>query len=245
MRKSLIDKIFFIDKVEATVFIDFGCADGSMIKMLNGLFPEYSYIGYDNNREMLELAAENVNSENVSFYSDWTILLKAIDSIDKKKCLILSSVLHEIEDKRSFYEFLNFQSFDFVAIRDMFLCEPTGIIPAEVIDKLPETIVNHYGIHLRTDPGTLVQAIFKSYYSENIDTEIKEDYFSFSGNDKWLLESHHLHGLVPVFEYHYLLKFWREKIREDFSFDLSTAGIKTHVQLIYEVPKKNLINYQF
>ena len=31
MKKSLMDKIYFIDKTEATVFVDFGCSDGELI----------------------------------------------------------------------------------------------------------------------------------------------------------------------------------------------------------------------
>ena len=35
MRKSLLDKIFFMDKIDGCDrFLDYGCADGSMIKFL-------------------------------------------------------------------------------------------------------------------------------------------------------------------------------------------------------------------
>jgi len=239
MRKSLMDKIFFIDKVESTVFIDFGCADASMIKMLNGLFPEYSYIGYDNNPDMIIRAKENEPA--AEYFSDWDILLSHIDEKfpDKKKCLILSSVLHEVEDKRDFFEFLQFSHFDYVVIRDMYYSGNPSFIPDSVLDSVPLNIRDHYGVSLRTENEVRLQAIFKSYYPENIESELLEDYFSFGSSDKWLLESHHTFGLLPVYEYHYLLKFWRELIMKDHNYDLASMNIKTHIQLIYEVPKQD------
>lgn len=234
MRKSLMDKIFFVDKVDATVFIDFGCADGSMIKMLNGLFPEYYYIGYDNNPEMIKLADANVNSVNAEFYHDWDALLDAVKNNynNEKTCLIFSSVLHEVEDKPSFFDFIKFENFDYVVIRDMMYDEsPTSKLLLEPIyRKLPEDIKAHFGPKI-WEGRTMVQAAFKSYYRENFETEILEDYFSFNQNHMLLLN--HKYKLNPVYEYHYLLPYWKQTIKNDFDVDLS--GIKTHVQLIYEV----------
>jgi trans-aconitate methyltransferase len=53
MSKSLIDKIYFMDKVESNIFVDFGCADGSVIRLLSQLFPEHYYIGYDCDPDMI------------------------------------------------------------------------------------------------------------------------------------------------------------------------------------------------
>lgn len=67
MKKSLMDKIYFIDKTEATVFVDFGCADGELIKFMNALFPEYTYIGYDISESMIEAAHINIaGKDNVN-----------------------------------------------------------------------------------------------------------------------------------------------------------------------------------
>ena len=55
MSKSLIDKIFFMDKIDDTikVVVDYGCADGILIRFLAPLFPEMTFIGYDKNEEMI------------------------------------------------------------------------------------------------------------------------------------------------------------------------------------------------
>ena len=48
MSKSVWDKAFFMDKIiGAKLVIDFGCADGAMIRMLAPLFPNTTFYGYD------------------------------------------------------------------------------------------------------------------------------------------------------------------------------------------------------
>ena len=234
MRKSMLDKIFFIDKVEATVFVDFGCADGTMIKMLNGLFPEYKYIGYDNNPEMINLADANTNSVNCIFFSDWSKLLIELETYHKEdgKCLILSSVLHEIEDKPNFFDFLHFENFNYVAIRDMMYEEAGSTLLEPIYSKLPDSIRLHFGSDIWYGYN-MIQAAFKSYYRENLETEMQENYFSFNQNH--LITLKYKFGLVPFYEYHYLLPYWRQTIKKDFGVDLT--GVKTHIQIIYEVQK--------
>lgn len=48
MQKSFMDKMFFIDKIFEPVenIIDFGCANGILMRAMKYLFPEYKYIGY-------------------------------------------------------------------------------------------------------------------------------------------------------------------------------------------------------
>lgn len=233
MRKSLMDKIFFIDKVDATVFIDFGCADGSMIKLLNSMFPEYYYVGYDNNPDMIRLADTNVNSTNTEFYSDWDKLCTnlALNYEGEKTCLILSSVLHEVEDKVEFFDFAGFQNFDYVAIRDMMYEESysSKMLMNSIYQKLPENIIAHYGTNIWSGYN-MIQGMFKSYYPENIETEINEDYFSFNQKHLYLLQ--YKYGLKPLYESHYLLPYWEETVKRDFGVDLT--GIKTHIKIIYK-----------
>lgn len=71
MSKSLIDKIFFMDKIDDTikVIVDYGCADGALIRFLAPLFPEMTFIGYDKNEDMISRAAKVNAYENCVFYS--------------------------------------------------------------------------------------------------------------------------------------------------------------------------------
>ena len=56
MQRSILDKMFFIDKVfePFKYILDFGCANGELIKAMKPMFPDYEYSGYDISREMIE-----------------------------------------------------------------------------------------------------------------------------------------------------------------------------------------------
>jgi SAM-dependent methyltransferase len=103
MDKSIKDKLWFIDKVDANVYVDFGCANGNLLKHLSYIHQkqgktDIQYIGYDNNDEMLKIARQNCNRfKNISFTNDFVNIRNDYDILnDKKVCLILSSVLHEV-----------------------------------------------------------------------------------------------------------------------------------------------------
>ena len=55
MQKSFMDKMFFIDKIFEPIdaILDFGCANGVLIRAMQYLFPEYEYIGYDISADMI------------------------------------------------------------------------------------------------------------------------------------------------------------------------------------------------
>jgi SAM-dependent methyltransferase len=232
MRKSMMDKIFFMDKIDCDIFVDFGCADGSMIKLLSELFPEYSYVGYDNNHDMIELAKTNVSDGK--FFTSWDDTLLYLESFsDKKVCLILSSVLHEVQNKEVFFEFINFEKFDFVAIRDMFYeaISVSKISLSKLYSGLPDRLKFYFDNYIYSwNRKDLIQSVFKSYYVENFDTEILEDYFSF--NDSHLLLLENKFNLIPIYRNNYLLPYWRTTIKNDYGVDLT--GINTHIQVIFK-----------
>lgn len=60
MRKSLLDKAYFLSFVDSDTFIDFGCADGSLLKHIHEMFPDKKLIGYDISPEMLQIAEKNL-----------------------------------------------------------------------------------------------------------------------------------------------------------------------------------------
>ena len=68
----------------------------------------------------------------------------------------------------------------------------------------------------------------KSYYPENIDTEILEDYFSFKAKHIW--------WFLSKFKYihweHYLLPYWKNKFEKDWGIILNNK--KTHVKLLFK-----------
>ena len=115
MSKTLIDKIFFIDKVDADVFVDFGCADGTVLGHLHDLFPGNYYIGYDINPSMITIAKEKNKDKKIQFFSTITEIDKYLAEIGKQHtvCLILNSVIHEVYSYSSYEEIENFYEFVF------------------------------------------------------------------------------------------------------------------------------------
>ena len=83
MRRSMWDKAFFMDKVPGTeLIVDYGCADGSLIRFLHSLFPTMCFIGFDIDPAMIE-AANRERSENTWFFSDAEEMLHKIRSLGR------------------------------------------------------------------------------------------------------------------------------------------------------------------
>ena len=62
MRKSMLDKIWFLDKIDGGIdtIYDYGCADGSLLKIVGEICPSMKLIGYDISQEMIDIAKQNV-----------------------------------------------------------------------------------------------------------------------------------------------------------------------------------------
>lgn len=98
MAKSLIDKIFFMDKMDDDVkfIVDYGCADGTLVRFLAQLFPDLVFIGYDINPDMIRLASEKGRHlANAFFTTDLTNIPGLVSSFDfGQAALNLSSLIH-------------------------------------------------------------------------------------------------------------------------------------------------------
>lgn len=132
MSKSMIDKMFFMDKINSSVKVifDYGCADGALINFLAPLFPDMVFVGYDASAEMVACAVKNKIYENVSFmdnldnFPTWL----SENHFTPNQCAInLSSLIHEvysystIQEIESFWNFVNKSGFEYIIIRDMCL----------------------------------------------------------------------------------------------------------------------------
>ena len=72
MSKSMIDKMFFMDKIDeaVTTVFDYGCANAVLIQTLARLFPDMTYIGYDLDESMIQNARQRCEGlENVALFS--------------------------------------------------------------------------------------------------------------------------------------------------------------------------------
>lgn len=241
MRKSMIDKIVFMDKIDADVIVDFGCADGATIQFMQALFPEITYVGYDISEEMLEIARKS-NTTNVSYYSNWDELILFVKSLPGKKAVLLNSLIHEVysygskQDVETFWNRVYDQSvFDYVVIRDMCVSDsvtrksdPLSVIKVRKNydqDKLRE-FENQWGSINENWP--LVHFLLKYRYTTNWKREVNENYLPISLEN---LLARIPTGWEPIDYKHYVLPFTRRQIQKDFKIDLQDP---THLQLILE-----------
>ena len=238
MQKSILDKMFFIDKAfePFSSIVDFGCANGELIRILKGLFGEYSYIGYDISEEMISAARENMPS--AEFYSSWDdIKVNFSDSL-----LNISSTLHEVysygtdEDVREFWERVFKSGFKYIAIRDMMLSDSDQA--AADAEQLKAVVGNQdYSDKLKDYESVwgristrreLVHYLLKYKYTENWEREVHENYVP--------LTVEGLLKLVPsnyrvVYFDHFTLPYTRWQIERDFGIDLTTP---THIKIILQ-----------
>ncbi len=245
MAKSLIDKIFFWDKIDATFFVDFGCADGSLIKFLQGLDSSMHFLGYDNNAEMLKIARQKCNDGKALFIDDWNnvrgiVAIKKAEGI--KTCLILSSVIHEVihysgeKEISEFWDGVYNAGFDYICVRD--------IIPSRTIDR-PADLNDYIKIIQKGDRNkiadferywgslennkNLIHYLLKYNWDENWEREIKENYFAIY-REEFLGKIGGNYELI--YHEHFILPFVREKIKKDYDITLRD---NTHLKLIMKI----------
>lgn len=246
MLKPLIDKLFFADKVDdASVFVDFGCADGVMLGAMRMLFPSHTYIGFDVSEPMLDEARQKV--PGVTFTSDWEEvkrLCREAKGAGRKNCLVLSSVIHEArnyltgEEQKIFWsrvwgdeEF----SFDVIAIRDMMVnrstsrpSDPLSVARIRQIydtDRLTQWERQWGSI---SENWSLTHFLLTYRYVANWSREVEENYLPVALED-FLASIPKRY--IPTYEEHFVLPFLRRQVRRDFRIGMPDA---THLKLILE-----------
>ena len=180
MAKSIWDKAFFMDKIiGAKLVIDFGCADGAMIRMLSELFPNITFYGYDHNDDLIEMAWSKVTSENyknVYFFhenrSPWEgatdgfeDMLKIAKEYYKPEeiCINFSSVLHEIFSstggKDKIVHMIDELHPKYITIRDMYYHH-------EILDEEDEYLSELQKIHIISLCSALAPGCYNKYINK-------------------------------------------------------------------------------
>lgn len=236
MKKSLLDKIFFMDKIDANIIVDYGCADGTLINFLNMLFPEYEYIGFDIDQDMLNLASYKTKGDNILFTSNWETVENRI--LGKKSAVLLSSVIHEVyaygtrRDVEDVWKRV-YNGFDYVVIRDM--------VPSSTMDKVSD--INDVKNILKKAMGhtlrefeqvwgsieqnkNLIHYLLKYRYTDNWSREVRENYFPINREE---LLATIPDGYDIEFHEHFILPFIKNDVKERFNIDIKD---NTHLKLI-------------
>lgn len=238
MAKSLVDKLFFRQYVtSAHTYVDYGCADGSLL----GCIKEYDQtsvcIGFDNLSEQLKLAKARHN--NVLYFDNWDSIKSYISR--KDATLILSSIIHEIysycpEDEiADFWKRVFSSGFKYIAIRDMSITEENAnrIIGLDNIQKirsnteynqLLSSFEHRWG---KIDKGiNYLHWLLKYHYRDNWARENSENYLP--------ITQEKLKSLIPdsysisMIDY-YTLPYIRSKALETFGIDME---IPSHIKML-------------
>lgn len=244
MRKSLIDKIFFMDKLDEQVdaVLDYGCADGALADFLASIFPEIQMVGYDMAEEMIEAAKAHCSAPNAAFYSrleDALAYLRQRGITPDRTCVNLSSLIHEVysygtpESIEAFWRDINGCGFRYITIRDM-CCDQSAHRPALKEDVLkvrracPARMIEQFeACHgSLSDNYNLIHFLMKYRYEANWSRECAENYLpltmeQFIGK---LSEDYEL-----VYFDHYVLPFLARIVKQDMDITIKDY---THVKLI-------------
>ncbi len=250
MDKSLFDKLFFIGKVDAEFYIDYGCGGGSLIEFMLDNFESYQYLAYDFNEKIVDILKEKFESVLDTFVCvsnekrDITKFNVKAKNNNKKSCLILSSVLHEIynyDNPDEFWNFIQIQQFDYISIRDMIpsfsIDRPSDLEDCRKLYKHPHQRLKYFLHKFENFNGkiynnkNLIHFLLKCDFVNNWEREIRENYL--------ILNKEELYGKIPncyeiIYEEHYILPYFKEKCKK--------LGIiikdNTHLKMILKLKEK-------
>ena len=241
MHKSLFDKLFFAPLIDSDCIVDYGCADGALIRAHEHIFPGVFMVGYDHSTSMIRKARELSPNHSDAFHTwDWKSAYHKVLGA-KSPALLLSSVMHEVytycnEAQEAEFENTVWNSgFKYVIIRDMMhnaVMDRKALMTdvAKVKMVMPATMIWEHEENFGTieNQTSLIHLLLKARYAANWAREVKENYLSVK-LEKFL-------KLVPstyepVHFNHYTLPFVREKVAEDFGINIMD---RTHVQLIFK-----------
>lgn len=223
-----MDKLF--DPVEN--ILDFGCANGVLIRALSYLFPEHSYTGYDISEEMIELARKTV--PEATFVSDWNDMKISPENT----VLNISSTLHEVysygteESINEFWDRVFKSGFKYIAIRDMMLSDGIKLMSDEADVRkartlFPEKLREYESlwgpISIRFN---LIHYLLKYRYNENWEREVSENYLPVTVET---LLSKIPSNYEIVYQEHYTLPYIKQQIKKDCEIQLEDS---THFKLL-------------
>lgn len=244
MTRTLGDKLFFTEYLPSDkyVFVDFGCADGTIIKELKKIYNGSCFIGYDCSPSMINIAKSNAEEDERTMFTTDFCKIEQLLNVENnmKHVLILSSVIHEIysyaESKADidfFWEILFSNMFDYICVRDM-MFDKSMVRPSNPADVLklrnnPNIVKQVEDFESVSGPVTdnknLIHFLLKYRYVVNWNREVHENYFPVSAEQ-------FLRGFDPeniIYLERFRIPFLDDCIEEDFGIELTDY---THIKLI-------------
>lgn len=233
------DKLFFLNKINPDVIVDFGCADGSILVKVKNKKPGIKLIGYEPDEKMLSIAKSHLDDAFLT--SDWNEVVKEVAKYSRP-AILLSSVIHEVysyshhSDINKFWNHMVFSGiFKWICIRDMMPSiqinnnmENLSNDISKVRKNIDSHLINSYEEVWGEikDYKSLMHFLLKYKYVENWDREVEENYFPL------MLEE--LYALIPTsyqitYQDSFLLPHLPKQFKDDFGININK---KTHAKII-------------
>ena len=234
MQNGMDDKLWFVNKIDSHIIVDYGCADGTLLQHMRELHPGCTLVGVDINPDMLAIAQVKVPDATFITVDEFF----NINTDYSNATLIMSSVIHEIYSYCEnaddiMYKILN-MGFEHIAIRDMFVKTDTShqTIPIFIIDLLQKKTSKEMLIDfgecwgLPVTAKRLIHYLLKYRYVDNWDREVRENYLPVDIEPFISMVSQYYN-----IEYldHYTLPFLKEQIQKDIGINLD---MPTHAKIL-------------
>ena len=236
MKKSMKDKIFFLDHVKVAdidTIVDFGCANGALLDVMP---KEWAKYGVDNNPDMQKICKE----KSYSIYDS----LDKVKNLQPRTLLNMSSVIHEVysylspEEITHFWDKVFDGSYEYITIRDMMLSENT----ARPADAIVEDIFYTNG-KFNNKYANLYYEKWIRPYPEIYQADLLHYFLKYRYTDNWARENaecyvpisvEQLKALIPanyeiVYEEEYILPFLKNQVKLDFGYEIKD---NTHIKLL-------------
>lgn len=240
MAQSLHDKLFFLDRVDLDIYVDFGCADGALLEAIHAEQPRARLFGFD----LDELAAQRARQKLpfARFFSDLSDLEREVSRYKGNQIgLIASSVVHEVyayggeEAGKAFWQHLRTGPYTHFLLRDMALAdidafsfEPELAALVRARSK-PELIADFEEIWGSIDSRrNLVHFLLKYRYEDNWQREVAENYLPLT-HEETLREIGD--GFRTTYSERQVLPYLAERLNVDLGLSFPCP---THHKLIVE-----------
>ena len=242
MKLSMEDKLFFVNRLDFDVIVDFGCANGTFLSIVKNMKPNVKLIGYDLDDTMLS-KAESILGEEALLTSNWNQVVVELSKY-KRPLLNLSSVIHEVYSYshssviKKFWEQQVFGgNFKWITIRDMI--PSVEIHKGELksfeddVKRVKDLADPYYlkSFEERWEPiensyRTFVHFLLKYRYIDNWQRELNENYLpvSLETVKKKIPSSYKI-----ISEEDFVVPFIKEKVMEDFGILIKHS---THTKMI-------------
>lgn len=221
------------------VIVDYGCADGSLLKALYHLTaPECLLLGIDKDLGQLQ-AARSTFVDGDGFYSSWDFVDPYLRDASSPTALILSSVIHEVlseTELETFWAEVESRGFGYIVLRDMavpkaYSYRQTPKLWLKMLDLKgwPQRVADHearYGSMLWLD--SFVHFLLKYPYADDWARELEEDYLPHAAEDLTLLLT--AGPYAATHQAATATQHFADRVKRDLGF--APSNITTHTEVI-------------